>query len=389
MKVVSKEVYSMEQLTITAKVQIIVTYADKTLLEETMSAYCDACNYVSDYVFKTHNLSQAQLNKALYYDLREKYSLKAQMAQSVLKTVIARYKTIIEAENKWIKPSFKKPQYDLVWNRDYSLTGGYFSVNTLSGRIKLAYHPEGMDKYFDPTIYKFGTAKLVNKHGKYYLHIPVTYDVEEFDASKVTNVVGIDRGINFVVATYDSKQKSGFVNGRTIKQKRANYSKLRKELQMRRTPSSRRRIKAIGQRENRWMQDVNHCISKALVDNNPKHTLFVLEDLSGVRNATERVRTKDRYVSVSWSFYDLEQKLIYKAKQNQSTVIKVDPRYTSQCCPMCGHIERSNRDKRLHLFCCKNCGYKSNDDRIGAMNLHRMGINYLEDSQVPSAVTTE
>lgn len=389
MKVVSKEVYSMEQLTITAKVQIIVTYADKTLLEETMSAYCDACNYVSDYVFKTHNLSQAQLNKALYYDLREKYSLKAQMAQSVLKTVIARYKTILEAKNKWIKPSFKKPQYDLVWNRDYSLTGGYFSVNTLSGRIKLAYHPEGMDKYFDPTIYKFGTAKLVNKHGKYYLHIPVTYDVEEFDASKVTNVVGIDRGINFVVATYDSKQKSGFVNGRTIKQKRANYSKLRKELQMRRTPSSRRRIKAIGQRENRWMQDVNHCISKALVDNNPKHTLFVLEDLSGVRNATERVRTKDRYVSVSWSFYDLEQKLIYKAKQNQSTVIKVDPRYTSQCCPMCGHIERSNRDKRLHLFCCKNCGYKSNDDRIGAMNLHRMGINYLEDSQVPSAVTTE
>lgn len=379
----------MEQLTITAKVQIIVTYADKTLLEETMSAYCDACNYVSDYVFKTHNLSQAQLNKALYYDLREKYSLKAQMAQSVLKTVIARYKTILEAENKWIKPSFKKPQYDLVWNRDYSLTGGYFSVNTLSGRIKLAYHPEGMDKYFDPTIYKFGTAKLVNKHGKYYLHIPVTYDVEEFDASKVTNVVGIDRGINFVVATYDSKQKSSFVNGRTIKQKRANYSKLRKELQMRRTPSSRRRIKAIGQRENRWMQDVNHCISKALVDNNPKHTLFVLEDLSGVRNATERVRTKDRYVSVSWSFYDLEQKLIYKAKQNQSTVIKVDPRYTSQCCPMCGHIERSNRDKRLHLFCCKNCGYKSNDDRIGAMNLHRMGINYLEDSQVPSAVTTE
>ena len=379
----------MEQLTITAKVQIIVTYADKTLLEETMSAYCDACNYVSDYVFKTHNLSQAQLNKALYYDLREKYSLKAQMAQSVLKTVIARYKTILEAENKWIKPSFKKPQYDLVWNRDYSLTGGYFSVNTLSGRIKLAYHPEGMDKYFDPTIYKFGTAKLVNKHGKYYLHIPVTYDVEEFDASKVTNVVGIDRGINFVVATYDSKQKSSFVNGRTIKQKRANYSKLRRELQMRRTPSSRRRIKAIGQRENRWMQDVNHCISKALVDNNPKHTLFVLEDLSGVRNATERVRTKDRYVSVSWSFYDLEQKLIYKAKQNQSTVIKVDPRYTSQCCPMCGHIERSNRDKRLHLFCCKNCGYKSNDDRIGAMNLHRMGINYLEDSQVPSAVTTE
>lgn len=79
--------------------------------------------------------------------------------------------------------------------------------------------------------------------------------------------------------------------------------------------------KNIGQRENRWMQDVNHQVSKARVESNPKHTLFVLEDLSGVRNATERVRTKDRYGSVSWSFYDLEQKLIYKAKQNQSAVM--------------------------------------------------------------------
>ena len=82
-----------------------------------------------------------------------------------------------------------------------------------------------------------------------------------------------------MVATYDSKHKSGFVNGRAIKQKRANYSKLRKELQMRRTPSSRRRIKAIGQRENRWMQDVNHCISKALVSMNNDGALFIIEDL--------------------------------------------------------------------------------------------------------------
>ena len=379
----------MEQMTITAKIQISATVDDKVLLDETMSVYADACNYVSDYVFRTHDLKQFSLNKVLYTELRERFGLKSQMAQSVFKTVIARYKTILENESKWIKPSFKKPQYDLVWNRDYSLTQNRLSVNTLNGRVKLPYFSEGMSKYFDHTIYKFGTAKLVNKHGKYYLHIPVTYDVEESNISDICNVVGIDRGINFVVATYDSKHKSGFVSGKTIKQKRANYSKLRKELQMRHTPSARRRIKAIGQRENRWMQDVNHCVSKALVKSNPKHTLFVLEDLSGVRNATERVKTKDRYVSVSWSFFDLEQKLMYKAKQNQSIVIKVNPAYTSQCCPVCGHIEKANRNKKQHLFTCKNCGYKSNDDRIGAMNLYRMGINYLEDSQVPSTVTAE
>jgi IS605 OrfB family transposase len=379
----------MNQMTVTAKIQISVSESDKMLLDNTMSVYRDACNYVSDYVFRTHDLKQFSLNKVLYSELRKRFGLKSQMAQSVFKTVIARYKTILENQNEWIKPSFKKPQYDLVWNRDYSLTQNCFSVNTLNGRVKLPYFTEGMSKYFDHDIYKFGTAKLVNKHGKYFLHIPVTYDVEESNLSDVCNVVGIDRGINFVVATYDSKHKSGFVNGKSIKQKRANYSKLRKELQMRHTPSARRRIKTIGQRENRWMQDVNHCVSKALVESNPKHTLFVLEDLSGIRNTTERVRTKDRYVSVSWSFYDLEQKLTYKAKQNQSVVIKVDPRYTSQCCPVCGHTEKSNRNKKVHLFCCKNCGYKSNDDRIGAMNLYRMGINYLSDSQVPDTVTAE
>ena len=379
----------MEQITITAKVQIVATDTDKVLLNKTMSVYCDACNYVSDYVFRTHDLKQFSLNKILYSTLREKFSLKSQMAQSVFKTVIARYKTILENQNEWIKPFFKKPQYDLVWNRDYSLTQNCFSVNTLNGRVKLPYFAEGMSKYFNHSIYRFGTAKLVNKRGKYYLHIPVTYEVEESNISDICNVVGIDRGINFVVATYDSKHKSGFVSGKAIKQKRANYSRLRKELQMRHTPSSRRRLKAIGQRENRWMQDINHQVSKALATGNPKHTLFVLEDLTGIRNVTERVKTKNRYVSVSWSFYDLEQKLIYKAKQNQSSVIKVDPRYTSQCCPACGHTEKSNRNKKIHLFTCKNCGYTSNDDRIGAMNLYRMGINYLADSQVPNTVVTE
>ena len=379
----------MEQITITAKVQIAATDTDKVLLNKTMSVYCDACNYVSDYVFRTHDLKQFSLNKILYSTLREKFSLKSQMAQSVFKTVIARYKSILENQNEWIKPSFKKPQYDLVWNRDYSLTQNCFSVNTLNGRVKLPYFAEGMSKYFNHSIYRFGTAKLVNKRGKYYLYIPVTYEVEESNISDICNVVGIDRGINFVVATYDSKHKSGFVSGKAIKQKRANYSRLRKELQMRHTPSSRRRLKAIGQRENRWMQDINHQVSKALATGNPKHTLFVLEDLTGIRNVTERVKTKNRYVSVSWSFYDLEQKLIYKAKQNQSSVIKVDPRYTSQCCPACGHTEKSNRNKKIHLFTCKNCGYTSNDDRIGAMNLYRMGINYLADSQVPNTVVTE
>lgn len=65
------------------------------------------------------------------------------------------------------------------------------------------------------------------------------------------------------------------------------------------------------------MQDVNHQVSKALVESTQKAYALVLEDLSGVRSSTEKVRRKDRYVSVSWSFYDLEQKPKYKAILNE------------------------------------------------------------------------
>lgn len=237
-----------------------------------------------------------------------------------------------------------------------------------------------MEQYFDKDKYKFGTAKLVQDHkGKYYLHIPVTTQVDELQVSEISHVVGIDRGINFLAVSYDSKGKSTFFDGGKIKHKRAHYKELRKELQKKQTPSARRRLKKIGSRENRWMNNVNHCVSKALITSNPSKTLFVLEDLTNVRQATEKVRRKDRYISVSWLFYDLEQKLKYKAQRNSCLVINVDPRYTSQCCPKCGHIEKYNRDKKRHKFCCRNCCYRSNDDRIGAMNLFNLGLQWIKE----------
>lgn len=379
----------MSELTITAKVQILTDDVQGGLLYQTMSVYRDACDFVSTYVFSTHDLIQSSLHKALYYDIRNKFGLKSQMSQSVIKTVIARYKTILENQKEWILPVFKKPQLDLVWNRDYSLTQDAFSVNTLAGRIKVGFYKGGMEKYFDKSLYKFGTATLVYKHNKYFLHIPVTFDVKDCELTSVAHIVGIDRGVNFLATMYDSAGKTMFVNGRNVKQRRAAYVRLRKELQMRKTPSSRRRLKRIGQRENRWMQDVNHCVSKALVESNPVNTLFVLEDLKDInKHVRERVKLKNqRYFHVTWAFYDLSQKLEYKALMHQQSVIFVNPAYTSQCCPKCGHTEKSNRDKKNHLFRCKTCGYMSNDDRIGAMNLYRKGIDYVVSHTVPDTVT--
>lgn len=369
----------MSKIVVTAKVQIHPERSVRKILDRSMVQYSIACDRIAAYCFENKCLKRETIHNDLYDELRDKFGLKSQMACSAIITVIAKYKAILEEEHKWIQPKFRKPQLDLVWNRDYSLVQGVFSVNTLDGRIKTPFDIKGMEQYFDKDKFKFGTARLVCSKRKYYLHIPVTSEVDDCEVSEICNVVGIDRGINFLAVSYDSKGKSSFFDGRKIKHKRVHYKELRTELQKRGTASARRRLKKIGNRENRWMNDVNHCVSKALVTNNPSKTLFVLEDLTGIRDATEKVRRKDRYISVSWSYYDLEQKLKYKAQRNSCLVINVDPRYTSQCCPKCGHIEKSNRDKKLHCFCCKNCGYRSNDDRIGAMNLFNLGLNWIKE----------
>ena len=379
-EIVVNEAANEEQISIVAKIKLQPTDKQAKNLMATMNAYRDACNYVANYIYENKTLTLTVINKALYHDLREKFGLKSQMSQSVIRTVIAKYKTIQTNEGEWIKPNFRKPQYDLVYNRDYSVFDDYFSVNTLTGREQVTFVTKGMEKYF-ADVNRFGGAKLIHKKGKWALHISVNIDVKSVD--KYTKVVGIDRGINFVVTTYDGK-KTDFVSGKSIKHKRGHYKTLRQDLQRRQTSSARRRLKAIGNRENRWMQDVNHCVSKALVTNNPEGTLFVLEDLTGVRNATEKVKVDDRYVSVSWAFFDLETKLMYKARMHNQKVIKVPPQYTSQRCPICGHIEKSNRDKKKHKFCCEQCGYESNDDRVGAMNIYELGIDFVNGNPVPA-----
>ena len=388
------------QQTLTAKLQIFPKPSDRQLLFDTTKAYSAACTYVSDYVHANHTpLNIFHIQKATYQTCRESFGLRSQMAVSVTRTVIAAYKSVRTNQRQHsgrfskkkrhidIKPSFRAPQLNLVWNRDYSLikntdkTERLFSVNTLRGRIKCPFRADSMDWAFDEGAV-YGTAKLIFRHGKFFLYVPVTINVPDTPApSSCKKVVGIDRGIRFLAAACDGK-KTSFYSGAAVKQKRAHYKELRRQLQKRQTSSARRRIRAIGQRENRWMNDVNHRISKALVCAHPKGTLFVLEDLTGIRGASERVRVKDRYTQVSWAYYDLEQKIMYKAVRCGSALLKVDPAYTSQTCPICGHVDRASRKHETHTFKCTACGYTANDDRIGAMNLQRMGTEYLLKAQV-------
>ena len=313
-----------------------------------------------------------------YAVLRDSFGLKAQMAISVTRTVAARYTK--EMREKLEKPVFfSLPQGDQVRGRDWSIDidKGIVSLNTLEKRIKVSFSSKGFEKYINKDAV-YGGAKLVIRKGKAYLYVSVKLNSPDF-AFDERKVVGIDRGIINTAVTYDGK-KTRFYKGTEVKQKRAKFKAVRQSLQKRNTPSSRRRLKAIGKRENRYVSDVNHQLAKTLVTENERGVTFVLEDLSGVRNATCKVKRKDRYVSVSWPYYDLQQKLEYKASLAGDAVIYVDARHTSQICPHCFNVDKKARDRRERLYSCPVCGYKGNDDRMAAMNIYKRGVDKIRQT---------
>lgn len=367
--------------TLTYAVRIKVSPDQSKTLSDTCAVYLGCCNMVSKVAWEYRTIGQKTLHQLVYRRLRDEYKVKAQMAQSSITRVIGNYRTIKTMHGSpWAtsQPEYSSSGYDLVWNNDYNiLKDGRLSVSTLSGRIKLPVDWDHVPEEYRHG--KFGTARLLNRNGKWLLLIPSTVELPE--PAHPQQVVGVDMGVRFLATTYDSDGSTVFYDGKEVKRKREHYKKLRASLQKKGTRSAKRRLRKIGQRENRWMRDVNHQVSRALVNRQSKPTLFALENLSGVRHATERARKVDRYVQVSWAFYQLRQMIEYKAKKVGHSVIVVDPRYTSQTCPTCGIVRKANRRKKTHEYQCSNCGYRSNDDRVAAMNIQRLGYQSIVETQ--------
>ena len=112
------------------------------------------------------------------------------------------------------------------------------------------------------------------------------------------------------------------------------------------------------------MRDVNHCATKKLARQSD-YTVFVLEDLSGIRTQ-RRGKKLNKWLS-SWSFYQFEQFLAYKAEAIGKRVVFVDARYTSQKCSRCGRRSSANRKKSR--FRCGSCGYTAHADINAAVNV--------------------
>jgi IS605 OrfB family transposase len=140
---------------------------------------------------------------------------------------------------------------------------------------------------------------------------------------------------------------------------------LRKALQKKGTKSAKRHLKKLSGQERRFKADVNHVISKRIVNDMKQGDTIVLENLSGIRN--NKRRKAQRIMVNNWNFFQLERFLVYKAEERGIFVEYIDPRYTSQHCLACGNTSRNNRDGAL--FSCRKCHFKMNADLVGAKNI--------------------
>ncbi len=397
---------------ITIKVKIMLNNpADETKFHRTMEQYRQSCNFISRYIFDNDfPMNQLKIQKDIYKEIREQYGLKSMMAQSAIRNTIARYKTVREQmqqnpykfqdkntgkwhvaqkDLRWLRSPirFRRPQIDLVRNRDWSrLSDGTLSINTLDGRVIARPICHGFDQYFDGT-WKFGTAKLLRGKDCWMLHIGATKQVDELEMTDVRHVVGIDRGIRFLATTCDEKGRCQFFSGKESIRKRMLFAATRERLQRKHTWSAKRLLRRLAGRENRWMADVNHCLSKTLVQQYGKGTLFVIEDLAGIsfddKNLSRRSKEGRRQLR-SLAFCQLEQFLSYKARLAGSAVVKVSAEYTSQRCPKCGGVHKEYRRHDTHEYVCKSCGaYRGNDDLTGARNIYLLGTMYVSGIEKP------
>lgn len=220
---------------------------------------------------------------------------------------------------------------------------------------------------------KFGTMRIVYKDNKIVAQI--VYEVAEPGYTDDGNVMGVDLGIKCPAVSYISDGSVKFYgNGRKNKYMRRHYKYLRKKLGKAKKTDA---IKRINNKEQRIMRDIDHKLSREIVNTATAHGVSVIkmEQLANIRSTT-RTSRKNNHSLHTWSFYRLAQFIEYKAKLAGIKVEYVNPAYTSQKCPVCGNVHHANDRK----YICK-CGFHTHRDILGAMNI-RNSTEYVGDSNI-------
>jgi putative transposase len=124
-------------------------------------------------------------------------------------------------------------------------------------------------------------------------------------------------------------------------------------------------VKKIKNRESRIVRDLNHKISKEIVEiAKDQNAGIKLEQLQGIRGNRKHSR-KFNYSLHSWSFYQLQTFIEYKAELYGVPLTYVEPKNTSKECSRCGNI--GIRDSKK--FVCHSCGHVDHADANASFNI--------------------
>jgi IS605 OrfB family transposase len=358
-----------------AQVKLQPTPEQAELLKHTLERVNGAANFVSDTAWHQQSFRQYDLHKLAYYPVRENFGLSAQVAVRLIAKVADAYKL-----DKKTKRTFRPHgsiAYDgriLTWKMSKRIV----SLWVLGGRIELPFVAGA--RQYELLETRQGEADLVYRDGQFYIF--QTCDVDAPEPSDIDSFLGVDLGVANIAADSD-----GVVfQGKTVKNVRYRHRQLRTKLQRKGTKSTRRRLKKLGGKEQKFATWTNHNISKRIVAK-AKDTGrgIALEDLGGIRDRIT-ARKPQRATLHSWSFAQLRRFIEYKAKLNGVSVVAVDPRNTSRTCPACGCVDQANR-KSQAAFLCTQCGFSGLADYIAAGNIaRRAAVNPPNVSTAQSTV---
>ena len=204
---------------------------------------------------------------------------------------------------------------------------------------------------------KINQAEIDNE----FVYISVT--IKDIPGMTPQHFIGVDRNTtgHIAVAANPETGKIEKLGKKAIHTHRK-YSAIRKQLQHEGKFGA---LKDCKDRESRIVRDLNHKVSRKLVSMaKEQNAALVFEDLSGIRKTKKQYRSF-KYALHSWSFYQLQTFVEYKAKLLGVPVLYVDPAYTSQDCSRCGtRGQRNGKD-----FKCPTCGHVDHADVNAAFNI--------------------
>ncbi len=215
-----------------------------------------------------------------------------------------------------------------------------------------------------------GLLRIKKKRGKWIADVTMTQAKPA--PSSEEGVMGIDLGIKIpAVTSVSGKGTRFFGNGRYQRQMRRRFYARRKKLQKAKKTRAIRKSKG---KEARWMKEINHQLSRQIVNHAHEQGVGTIkvESLAGIRKGTTRTSRgakarKNNRMKNTWSFYQLTLFITYKAERLGIKVEQVDPAYTSQECPACS--ARNKAQDRTYV--CADCGWIGHRDVVGAINISR------------------